>query len=1037
MRRVLKILLVVTGMMVLPATLWAQASIGGTVKDASGAVLPGVTVEASSPVLSEKVRSVATDGTGQYKIIDLRPGTYTVTFTLTGFSAVKRENIALTGSNAVTVNADLAVGSVAETVTVSGEAPTVDIQNTNKSTVISDAVQSALPSGRSQYSYAVLVPGVTLTSFSGGNQQDVGGTGNMDITIFTVHGSRPFDQRLMINGLTARNLLSSGWASNFVPDMGTAAEVAMDYSSGTADSYGSGFAMNLIPKEGGNAYHGTVFGTRVGTSFQSNNYTDELKAQGLSSPNQLKTLYDFNPAVGGPLWKNHAWFFASLRFQESTKYFAGANANLNLGNAARWDYLPDPDPNNRGVDSKQMAPTGGVRITWQATPRNKIGFSTDPQSRYWKSASANQAPETFSSWSFQHETFTTVTYSSPITNRLLFDARFGHHAEGFVDDCASSVNPVCAGKGPSEGLVDQIVVIQQPSGFRYHGNGYCCYPFAIYGTQDAPHIMQAQASLSYVTGAHAMKFGWQNDFGTSTSCQYDNTGSVAYSFGPDRADGTASHVDTLGRSLVPVSLEEHALPFCATVHLSAEMGIYAQDKWTLGRATINGGIRFDYLKNGFPDQHLGPTVYTPTRDFTIPAGDYANMKDVTLRFGGVYDLFGNGKTALKAAWGKYVAGGNAADGNPITNLSYITSRSWTPSVPYGSPNYYTPRCNLLNPLANGDCGQVADLNFGNLGRPAQTVDPDVHTGWGHRPWSQEFSVSVQQELFPRVSLDAGYYRRWYGNFQVIDNRAVSPADFIPYSVRMPTDSRLAQSGQVLNGFFDVAPAKAGLVDNYLTLAENYGSEKEHWNGFDVSINARPRNGLTFQGGISTGRRSTDVCEIMDKLPESQLVFGVLAFPRSYCNVTEAFQTQFKMLTTYLVPRIDVQFGVTFQSAPGPPKFANVFTTSSQAGLAAFSGAPFRVIGAIPQEQPIGFATPTAPTIAGGTEYWPRANQLDLRFSKIFRLGGKYRASVNFDLANALNASYGLAFQNGYGDSWTNPLNIIDARLKKISVQFDF
>src|SRR2546425_10724944 len=137
-----KILIVITGIMLLPATSWAQASIGGVVKDASGAVLPGVTVEASSPVLIEKVRSVTTDGTGQYKIIDLRPGTYAVTFTLTGFSAVKRENIALTGSNAVTVNADLAVGSVAETVTVSGEAPTVDIQNTNKSTVISDAVQA-------------------------------------------------------------------------------------------------------------------------------------------------------------------------------------------------------------------------------------------------------------------------------------------------------------------------------------------------------------------------------------------------------------------------------------------------------------------------------------------------------------------------------------------------------------------------------------------------------------------------------------------------------------------------------------------------------------------------------------------------------------------------------------------------------------------------------------------------------------------------------------------------------------------------------
>src|SRR5262245_58004951 len=391
-----------------PSIARAQASIAGIVRDASGAVLPGATVEASSPALIEKVRSVTTDGTGQYKIVDLRPGLYTVTVTLTGFSTVKRERVELTGSNTVTVNADLTVGSVAETVTVSGEAPTVDIQNTNKAAIITSEVQAALPSGRSQYAYAVLVPGVTLSSFNGGNSQDVGGTGNMDITIFTVHGSRPFDQRLMINGLTARNLLSSGWASNFVPDMGTAAEVSMDYSSGTADSYGSGFTMNLIPKEGGNTYHGSIFGFRVGSAWQGNNYTDELKAQGLSSPNELKTLYDFNPAVGGPLWKNHAWFFASMRWQESTKFYAGANRNLNLGDPTKWEYVPDPNLDNRGVDSKKMTPTGGVRVTWQATPRNKIGFSTDPQSRYWQSASANQAPEIFSSWSFQHETFTTV-----------------------------------------------------------------------------------------------------------------------------------------------------------------------------------------------------------------------------------------------------------------------------------------------------------------------------------------------------------------------------------------------------------------------------------------------------------------------------------------------------------------------------------------------------------------------------------------------------------------------------------------------------
>jgi hypothetical protein len=234
---------ILLSLFLVPAIARAQGSIGGVVKDSSGAVLPGVTVEASSPALIEKVRSVVTDGTGQYKIIDLRPGTYAITFTLTGFNVVKRSGIEIAGTFAATVNADMAVGSVQETITVSGEAPTVDIQNTKRSNVIPASVVDALPTSRSQYTLAVLVPGATRT----GGLQDVGGTRTMQITTFSIHGSRPFDQRLMVNGITSRNFLSSAWASNFVPDMGTAAETVIEYSSGTADSVGGGMGINVIP----------------------------------------------------------------------------------------------------------------------------------------------------------------------------------------------------------------------------------------------------------------------------------------------------------------------------------------------------------------------------------------------------------------------------------------------------------------------------------------------------------------------------------------------------------------------------------------------------------------------------------------------------------------------------------------------------------------------------------------------------------------------------------------------------------------------
>src|SRR5262245_8864510 len=236
-----------------PTLAHAQASIGGVVRDTSGAVLPGVTVEATSPALIEKVRSVTTDSTGVYLVVDLRPGIYTVTFMLPGFRVVKREGIELSGSFAATINADLSVGSVEETVTVTGESPTVDVQSTKRSNVISTEVVEALPAARSQYAMVALTPGAV------GPTNDVGGTKSMQLQSFSIPGSRAFDPRLMVNGLTARNLLSSAWASNYVPDMGMAAEIAVDYSSGGADSIGGGLGINVIPKEGGNRFSGSFF----------------------------------------------------------------------------------------------------------------------------------------------------------------------------------------------------------------------------------------------------------------------------------------------------------------------------------------------------------------------------------------------------------------------------------------------------------------------------------------------------------------------------------------------------------------------------------------------------------------------------------------------------------------------------------------------------------------------------------------------------------------------------------------------------------
>ena len=236
MLRLTRVMLFVFGFMaLLPALAHAQASITGVVRDPSGAVLPGVTVEASSPALIEKVRSVVTDGSGQYRIIDLRPGTYAVVFSLSGFSTVRREGIELTGTFVATIDVDLRVGSLEETITVTGESPIVDVQRTTQQRVFDQQVIEQIPAGRSHINMVVLIPGLTAAQPGRGALADVGGTNNLQNTTFTIHGGRTSDTRLQLDGVRLGNVLSGGEFSNFVPDTGSTQEVAVDYAAVSAE----------------------------------------------------------------------------------------------------------------------------------------------------------------------------------------------------------------------------------------------------------------------------------------------------------------------------------------------------------------------------------------------------------------------------------------------------------------------------------------------------------------------------------------------------------------------------------------------------------------------------------------------------------------------------------------------------------------------------------------------------------------------------------------------------------------------------------
>ncbi len=369
------------------AAAFAQnGEIAGVVKDSSGAVLPGVTVEASSPALIEKVRSVVTDSQGQYRIIDLRPGSYVVTFTLPGFSVVKRDGIELAGAFVATVNADMRVGAVAETITVSGQSPLIDTQSVTQVKSLPADVIDALPTGRSFQNLSVLVPGVTI----GLTNQDVGGSGGQRYQTLSVHGSRSDQMPLVLNGMPYNNMNNTGGGYNttLVVNTATVQEMTVTTSALSAESRSSGVLTNTIPKEGGNTFRGYLFGNFSNGALQSDNLSPDLIDRGLTRVNSVKRLWDFNPAMGGPIVQDKLWFYGGFRHSGAQNYIAGMYKNLRptdpqyCAKEAGCLYGDTYHPLTLVPNSQDLShpAVGGdtwtrgetLNLTWQASQRNKI-----------------------------------------------------------------------------------------------------------------------------------------------------------------------------------------------------------------------------------------------------------------------------------------------------------------------------------------------------------------------------------------------------------------------------------------------------------------------------------------------------------------------------------------------------------------------------------------------------------------------------------------------------------------------------------------
>jgi hypothetical protein len=1027
MRTTLRILMLVGVAAILPSAAWAQVALAGTVTDASGAVLPGVTVEAASPVLIEKTRAATTDASGQYRIESLQPGTYSVTFTIAGFSILKRDDVVLSGTGVVRIDADMKVGGVAETVTVTAETPVVDVQSTRRDITLDNETMRSLPGPRSYSHLLTTVPGLQ-TNLNNASTGPV-------FAIFPIHGGRGVESRLTVEGINVSNPPGGNQPPNYTADIGNAQEVTMTTSGGLGESETAGLVMNIVPRQGGNMLTGLLYVSGFSQGMQSNNFTDELKARGATQPTPLYRVYDLNMAVGGPIVQDKLWYYMSFRIQGQRQNTQNVYYNQNEGNPNAWTYVPDL---SRPAFSDRLWENYTPRITWQATPRNKFSFSWDEQPVCRNCTGTTSltgspnfifptSPEADGHGEFSPQRVQTARWTSPATQRLLLEAAMG---TTYYQWGGRELNP-----NPGKDLV-QVVNINQTivpgvvTNMRYRSQN---------PLNNRTRGSNWTATASYVTGSHAVKIGYQGSYWRDDREMQTNTQNLGYLF-------------VFGG---PSSITQYAAPYQVNAR-AMQTTLYAQDQWTINRLSLQGAIRWDRPWSWFPEQVQPATRFFPGATFSKTDG-VTGYNDITPRMGAAYDLFGNGKTALKVNLGKYLQGAS------VSNLAYGANPSLR--IPGGGGGIFPPSvtrtwgdtdgdrvpdCNLGNPLAQSptttgsvdSCGQISDLRFGSAQLIGAQFDPDGFSGWGVRPSDWAFGVSVQQELFPRSAVEVAYNRRSFTMFTtggtVTDNLSVSPNDLGAWTLTAPRDVRLPGGGGFPVGpLYNLNTNVFGQVNNFITPTNKVADDTRVFNGVDVTFNLRDLRGVTFSGGTSTGKVTNDWCAIRDAVPENPAAMAATAgsgyLLNPFCLQESPWETSYRAAVTYTFPRIDLLVSSVFfdKTNIGTDQLVSLqanytLTAADLADAAAQIGRPLNVTGPL-----------TVNLLAPGQMYGPRVRQWNFGAKKVVRISNQ-RLTLGADIYNLLNNNVTTAFNPVFVPNvagWQSPQSYMNPRVFRLNAEF--
>jgi hypothetical protein len=1043
MRRASKVVLILMAAILLPSTAFPQGTLTGTVRDESGGVLPGVTVEASSPALIEKVRSAVTDGAGQYRITGLNPGAYSLTFRLTGFTIVKREGIELSGTTTLTIPVDMHVGAIEETITVAGDTPVVDVQSTQRETVLNADVVAAIPGNRSVGTLLNAVPGL--------NVNDGALAASPTMTFFAARGGPINEGRMTINGMTIAAPFNGGGVSTYILDSVNVDEISVAVAGGLGESDIGGPIMNLVPRSGGNTFRGQAFINNAGDWSRGNNLNDELRAVGLTETPGIISSYDTNISYGGPITRDRLWFFGSYRNLNTTSPVQGVVANANTYDASRWDWVADPSVTARQVQGR-VSYVG--RLTAQVSNKHRVSFNYEYQRRCegsplkvetdegchsretgWIAAgTATTSPEANPNY-FGNTPYhvTQAIWNAPMTSKLLLEAGFTR----FMFRGGTT------GRVPPDGIFDLISVTEQSTainpatGLQFAPRANFVYRGVATANPNYANPNNWRASASYVTGSHAMKVGYQGAYIRVNNWYLVPESQLSYRFNQG----------------VPNQFT-FRLPEWHQADRTSTAAMYIQDSWTRRRLTLQGALRYDRAWSFSPAEFNGTELTSKFNAAPItfprtPGVDAFN--DVTTRIGVAYDVFGTGKTALKFNLGHYLdAATNDSEytsNSPAARIVRTASRNWQ-----DTDRDKIIDCDIMNFAANGECAAATGdaLNFGSVSGNVTQVNQATLRGWGVRQSDWQWGITLQQEVIPRVSAEVAYNRRWFKGAKVTDDTLRGPEDYQQFTITAPQDPRLPDGGGYpINLSLVTAAAAARGTQNYVTFETDFGPERNfYWHGVDFTLNARLRKGLTLQVGTQTGRSTEDTCEtsrLTDMVVAAGLQSGrgetltnsATIKDLRNCNDDDPFQTTLRGLASYTIPKIDVLVAATMRSQPALER-----TATWPVPNAVIQS----ITGRLP---PGGLATGNTNIEILDADHRlyadNRRTQLDMRFAKIFRFGPR-RVDVGLDLGNLLNTNYATTYENTYqysvgnaglGGTWNNPTAIYTPRFVRWNVTVDF